>query len=398
VPRPLHENPKVVAKAKDLWRRHMEQTSIDADGRHNVYGLQGLLTRTCDESGETLVRRRRRRPSDGLPLPFQLELLEPDHLDESRDNWRTPSGGRVQAGIELDAISQRTGYWIWPQHPGEMFGQLEPSRFVPASEILHVYESKRPKQLRGVPRLAPVIIRARGLSEYEDASLLKQQISACLTLIVQDPASDPDPVPPGVTREKVVQELEPGARIDLGPGQTAAFSDPPASDNYADYVTANLRAIAAAAGVTYEALSGDWRNVNYSSARMGAQTSQQSIERFRWLVLVPQFLDPLWGWFVEAAQLAGELPMGEIGVRWTPPRRLILNPKEEVPGMRDQARAGLASISDLIRQDGQDPEEVWTELAADIKRLNALGLKVECDPAVPMRGGPAAPGDGAPPA
>jgi capsid protein len=56
--------------------------------------------------------------------------------------------------------------------------------------------------------------------------------------------------------------------------------------------------------------------------------------------------------------------------------------------MRDQARAGLSSISELIRQDGQDPEEVWTELSQDVARLAELGLKVECDPSTPLRGGP----------
>ena len=395
VPRPMHKDPALRKRALELWLEHCESTDIDSEGGLNVYGMQCLVARTIFESGEVLVRRRRRRPSDGCAIPLQLELLEPDHFDEARDNFQISGGGRIQSGIELDAIGARTAYWLFPQHPGDVLGSVAAARPVPASEILHVYKRVRAKQLRGIPALAAILLRLKDLDEYEDASLLKQKISACLTTFVTNLTDDA--TLPGPDGNPKTYELGPGAQWNLGAGEDVKFSDPPDSDNFSDFVATNLRAIASATGITYEALSGDWGKVNYSSARMGAQQTLRGIERFRWLTLAPQFLDPMWRWFIEAAQLAGKLPMTEeIGVRWTPPRRAILNPKDEVPGMRDQSRAGLTSISELIRQDGMDPEEVWTELESDRKRLAELGLAVEADPSTPMRGGPAQP-EGAPP-
>lgn len=51
---------------------------IDADGRFDGYGLQSLIARTVVESGAALVRKRPRFASDGLVVPLQLQVLEPD--------------------------------------------------------------------------------------------------------------------------------------------------------------------------------------------------------------------------------------------------------------------------------------------------------------------------------
>jgi lambda family phage portal protein len=401
VPTPVHPDKKLRAKVKALWEAHCEQTcDLDTDGKLNVYGLQALHVRTTFESGEVLVRRRRRGPKDmrdlELSLPFQLETLEPDHLDESRDRYLLPNGGRIQAGIQFGPIAQREGMWLFKQHPGEIMGMAEPSRFVPASELLHHHPVKRPKQLRGVPALHPVLIRLRDLDVYEDASLLKQQISACLTYFLEGDAGG-EVIMPGAGKAKAVEDLEPGAGVRLGPGETVKFSDPPASDNYADFVTSNLRAIAAATGMTYEALSGDYSKVNYSSARIASTNVMRAVERYRWHYLIPQVLNPLWRWFLEAAVLMGELPDVPIGVTWTPPRRQLYEPTKEVPGLRDEVRAGLKSLSEQIRESGRDPEEVWTQAAEDKKRMAELGLQFESDPAMPVRTGTPPPGD-APPA
>ena len=389
VPTFVAKDPKIAVDALDLWKAHCGTTAIDADGRLDLYGLQALAVRTIFESGEVLIRRRRRFASDGLPLPFQVELLEPDHLDETRDTFRTSSGGRIASGIQLSPIGAREGYWLFPDHPGELVWSGEASRFVPASEILHAYRLKRAKQLRGIPALAAVLAKLRDLDEFEDAALLKAKIAACLTAFVSDPAEGELPTTGVQTKNVIPESLEPGAIVNLPGGKSISFSTPPADATYPDFVRANLRAIAAGVGVTYEALTGDWSMVNYSSARMGWLQNARSVDRFRWNVLVTQALNPLAGWFTFAAVLSGKLPDVPIGVLWTPPRRAMLDPKTEVPARRDAVRAGFASPSEILREDGQDPEQVWKEAAADFAKLRALGLHYESDPAVALRGSPA---------
>jgi capsid protein len=53
----------------------------DADGQLNIYGIMELAVREMVEGGEVIVRRRPRRPGDGLAVPLQLQIMEGDQLD-----------------------------------------------------------------------------------------------------------------------------------------------------------------------------------------------------------------------------------------------------------------------------------------------------------------------------
>ena len=82
--------------ADKLWARFAE--ACDADGLTDFSGLQALIIRAMAESGECLVRIRERRSEDGLPVPLQLQLLEPDHLDAGKTG-DLPNGGFVVQGM-----------------------------------------------------------------------------------------------------------------------------------------------------------------------------------------------------------------------------------------------------------------------------------------------------------
>jgi capsid protein len=50
---------------------------------------------------------------------------------------------------------------------------------VPSSELLHVFEQRRPGAYTGVPWGAAVLLRARDIGDYESAEILKQKLAAC---------------------------------------------------------------------------------------------------------------------------------------------------------------------------------------------------------------------------
>ncbi len=138
------------------------------------------------ESGECLIRIRERRIEDGLPVPLQLQLLEPDHLDTGKTG-EISGGGFVVQGVEFDALGRRRAYWLYPVHPGEVAtfrkAQLASKR-VPADGVLHLFDRLRPGQVRGVPWFAPVILKLRDLDEYDDAELVRKKIEACFAAFV----------------------------------------------------------------------------------------------------------------------------------------------------------------------------------------------------------------------
>ena len=104
VPRPLARSDRANKKLGDLWRAWAETTACDADGLENFYGLQHKGVEAAGGDGEVLLRRRRRFSSDGLPVPLQIQMLEADFLDESKDGpigapstRKRPSARRTEA-------------------------------------------------------------------------------------------------------------------------------------------------------------------------------------------------------------------------------------------------------------------------------------------------------------
>src|SRR5450830_1462252 len=145
-----------------LWQEWSKVA--DADGVRNLGGLQAAAYRAMEQDGEVLVRLRARRPSDGLPVPLQLQLVEIDWLDSAKVG--SHGANTIINGIEYDPLGKRVAYWLFDQHPGEILGPRmarTSSSPVPAERIIHLFNPERPGQGRGFTRLAPVISRVRDL-------------------------------------------------------------------------------------------------------------------------------------------------------------------------------------------------------------------------------------------
>lgn len=358
-------------RLQTLWEQWGDTPSCDADGRYDFYGLEALVMRTVAESGECLIRRRWRKSEDSLPIPMQLQILEPDYLDVFKDG-PTATGYIIQ-GIEFDKIGRRVGYWLYPQHPGgrQGYGLAMPSVRIDAAEILHVYRADRPGQVRGVPWGTPAIVKLRDLADYEDALLLRQKLSACFTAFV----TDPEGVSSG--QVSIAESLEPGAIEILPPGKSIEFASPPAPSGTGEYTADVQRAIAAAFGITFEALTGNLQRVNFSSGRMGWIEMHRNVEAWQWHMLVPQMCSGVWGWFCDAAETKG---YERTEATWTPPRREMIDPSKEIRATIEAIRAGLMSLSEGLRKLGYDPATVLNEKASDQKLLDALGLVLDSDP------------------
>lgn len=373
---PKHSTKRKDAAAKALWKEWAETTACDADGQHTFYGLQALAMRAIVESGEVLIRKRPRRPGDGLPLPFQIQLLEPEHLDGSKD---VDLGGnrKISGGIEFDALGRRVAYWLYPVHPGESASGASnlTSTRVPASDVAHAYRIDQPGQRRGVPWPAPVMIDLKDLGDYERAQLLKQKIAACFAAFVVETEA------PELAQDQteLIETIEPGAVEILPPGRDIRFASPPSNDGYEPYVRQLLHKVAAGYGITYEALTNDYSQVNFSSGRMGWTEFHRNIDIWRWQMIIPQICDPVWRWFYEAAGVIGT-PLDGAEIVWTPPRREMIDPTKETDATKAAIRAGLKSWSEAVREQGEDPDAIAAELAEDIKRFDDLGLVLDSDP------------------
>jgi capsid protein len=96
-------------------------------------------------------------------------------------------------------------------------------------------------------------------------------------------------------------------------------------------------------------------------------------------MLVPQMLDPLAAWTLEAAAVAtGSTEPFRLG--WTPPRWEMLNPAEEIAAAKDAIRSGLSWLSEEQRVAGYDPEDVRAGILEDLAWLDANEVTLDVDP------------------
>jgi lambda family phage portal protein len=370
-------------RAAALWTQWAETTACDADGRDTFYGLQKLIMRGVAESGEMLVRRRIRRVEDGLPIPLQLQVLEPDFLDTTR-TMPLPTGGRIVQGVEFDPLGRRVAYWLFPEHPGSTFTNssmlLSPSNRIPASEILHIFSRTRAGQVRAATWLAALLLPAKDLDEYEDAQLMKQKIAACLAVITSDidgsgtplgTANDTDTTPG-------IDTIEPGAILNVPPGRNIEVVQPPSVAEYGAYVTAQDRKNAKGLGLSYEDYSGDYSNVNFSSARMARLEHYDNVYDWRWLLLIPQFCDPVWRWAMDAAAIMGlEQPPA---AAWTAPPMPMIEPDKEGLAYARNVRIGAITWAEMVRERGYDPDTVLEEIKTWNQKLDDAGVVLDSDP------------------
>jgi lambda family phage portal protein len=139
---------------------------------------------------------------------------------------------------------------------------------IPASEVLHIYRMDRLGQIRGEPWLSGVPLKVYELDQYDDAELVRKKTAAMFAGFITwlDPESNFMGEAEHNEQGVAMVGLEPGAMQLLDSGEDVKFSEP--SDvcgNYTAFIRQQLCSIAAGMGITYEQLSGDLTEVNYSS-------------------------------------------------------------------------------------------------------------------------------------
>lgn len=373
--------PKAGAFA-DAWKSWSETTACDADGRHDFAGLQALVARTVAESGECLIRRRWRRPEDGVPLNFQLQILEPDFLDTSKTVPASATSGGITQGVEFDRLGRRVAYWLFREHPGSANALANASYRIDARDVRHVFRATRPGQVRAATWFANVLLTFKDFDEFEDATLMKQKIAACLAVITSDVdgtgvalgTADDTSTPP-------VDTIGPGMVLNVPSGKTISVVNPPQAGDYGPYSEVQLRKIATGLGIAYEDLTGDYAGMPYSAARLSRLRHWARVDGWRWKMLIPQFCTPALEWAIEAGRMHGELPIdATVTYDWTAPPPPMIEPDKEALAIMRLKRAGAKSLTRSIIEMGEDPDLTFAEMAAENALLDSLGIVVDSDP------------------
>jgi lambda family phage portal protein len=363
----------------DLFAAWAEQCYVGSD--LGWWGVQDPIVRCWRVRGETLIRRRWRRIEDGYPVPLQIEVLEGDHLDTGATT--TPQqGGRVVAGVDFDGIGRRVGYWLSLAHPADSgyMGAGSAVVYVEARDLAHLYTMERPGQVRGVTHLAAIIEALSEIGEIRQAKRLKLWAEA--SIVAAKKLLEPEAPPPAEDDEGAqppddapMSKVGPVAVVNLLEGEELTFAQQTASPDLVELLRGEEKRVAVGAGVTYELMSGDLSDANYSSLRASSASHNLARAKERENHLQP-ILDRVVQWFVEAGQLAGKIGPGQKEWIWSRPRIAGVD-REQVEIDRVGLEMGTTSEIEIISARGDDWRKVLAERSQYQAEAARLGLTAD---------------------
>jgi lambda family phage portal protein len=363
------------------------------DSLQDFFTQQMLVCRNAVEAGEAFGRLRYRTAADlsptGLRVPLQIDLIEPEQLAF----WRMSGDGQiagniVRGGIEFDQIHQRVAYHFYREHPGD--SSIWPNAFevvrVPAESVLHVMEFQRGNQIRGITALAPILTALSDLDDFRDATRFQQKLGAYQfawreTMEPDDSGfvgkntAGNDVAPAGAQ----YVESQPGSvtMLDLNKQEKMGFyAHPGVSNTFEAFVRVELQTIATTMRVTYDMLTGDMNQVNYSSARIRLIAVRRQWKQFQRTVIEHQFCRPIWRAWLDAAALAGVIdaadylkrPEEYLSVEWLPQPWDWIDPVKDITATRMEIESCLTSREAVVKARGRDVEEVDAQIARDHER------------------------------
>jgi len=402
------------ATAEALWRSWANDPGLwcEAGRRVTMAGVFRLAFRTLLVEGDALALllwRPGRMAPGRARYATTVQLIDPDRLSNPQQRMDT---AELRGGVEVDDDGAAIAYHIRRAHLGDWWAagravqwdRIERETAWGRPIVVHCFESDRIGQHRGAGGvLKPVLSRAKMLARYEQVELQAAVLNAVFAAYIESPF-DRDLVGDSLAPEgelSAYQQMREGyhsaanirlnnARIPiLAPGEKIASvtAARPAS-NYPAFQAAALRHLAGALGTSYEQLSADYSQSNYSSARAALIETWKTLSRRRH-EFAQAFAAPIYGAFLEEAMDRGELPLPASApdfmqaraeyarCRWIGPGRGWVDPVKEPQGALMKIAGALSTLQhEAGESGGMDIEEILDQRALEIRMFQERGLPV----------------------
>lgn len=252
----------------------------------------------CFVAGGEVLATAEWMPKDGRPFRTAIQMVDTDRLG---DPVTIDHRIRIKGGVEQDAYGAPIAYHIRKRHPGDIrlttsdwldvwkWQRVQARKPWGRQMVLHIFESTRPEQSRGVAAMVTALTEMRMTKAFRKTELERAVVAATYAASIESdlPAGDAyaamgagDTNP---SMEWVNEYLDMvaqysggsknlhmnGAKIPIFPvGTHLKIQNPGANGPVGDkFEMSLLRHIAAALKVGYAQLSKDYSQVNYSSQR-----------------------------------------------------------------------------------------------------------------------------------
>lgn len=357
----------------DEWQRKVQEEfelwadSVDCDAarRNNFAELQQLAFMSWLMNGDVFATLPY-IPRPGQPYDLRVLLIEADRVCNPYD---APFDREISQGVETGPLGEVVAFHICSQYPFggqigkgarewkrvEAFGRATGRR-----NILHIMESERIGQGRGVPMLAPIIESVKQLGRYTDAELIAAVVSGLFTVFLSTESPD---VPPGEglihygdqvdAEDSNSVEMGNGAVVDLGPNGKVVTANPGRPNSvFEPFVAAICRQIGSSLEIPYELLIKHF-TASYSASR-AALLEAWKMFRMRRSWFVSDFCQPIYEELVTEGIAKGRIqapgfwndPLVRkawLAAEWYGPTQGQLDPLKEVSAAKVRVEEGFST-------------------------------------------------------
>ena len=421
-----HETLGLSAQQAKAWQKHTERefalwandkAACDAIGMNDFTSLQQLALISWLMSGDVFALFQRREGNWLRPYSLRIHLIEADRVRTPSDmgaglipltEGKNPTNGnRIFDGVEVDASGMVAAYYVHNTYPWQITSEPEKHQRIEAygertglPNILHIMNSERCDQYRGITYLAQVIEPLLQLNRYERSALTAAMIQCFFTAWVTTEAGAsglpfnevgggdiggiPLENPSGISSSPNELEMGEGTINILQPGEKVTFGNPTMPvTGFDSFVKTYCKLVGAGLGIPYDVLIKEY-NSSYSSARAALLDAWEDF-RMRRAWFVSDFCQPVYEmWLSEAVALGRVKAPGFFSdpllraawcnARWIGPVQGSLDPLKE-------AKAAVLLIQNALKTHGQSAREMgggdWDEnveiVADENRRLEAAG-------------------------
>jgi len=391
------------AKTRREWKLWSESRDCDAARTLTFAGQQALALRSVLESGDVIALTPNIKRSSS-PYELTIQLIEADRLSNPSHRMDTK---RLAGGVEMDKNGAPIFYHISSQHPGAFnrtgmkwykwraYGEKTGRR-----NVLHLFEKKRPGQVRGVPYLAPVIEQLKQIARYTENELSAAVIAAAFAVFVKMDPEAFDEMFNSDAKEALIKNakqwngsIESGKAVNLLPGESIETANPGRPNSEFDpFMTAILKQIGMALEIPFEVLTMHFQS-SYSASR-AALLQAWRIFNGRRTWLAQEFCQPVYELFLTEAIALGRIhapgffadPLTRAAwckAQWIGDGPGSLDPVKEVTAAAKRLDIGITTLdAESVLYDGQPWENKHRQQVKERKeRLDGGLIDDNKDPA-----------------
>lgn len=417
-----------------LWAG--KKQNCDALGLNNFESLQQLALKAWLMSGDVFALVKRYPATPLNPYTLRLHIVEADRactptkygggytesgfIEGKIPEGEPGAGHTVYDGVEVDENGRVVAYHISNTYPGQITGEVQKWHRIEAygkktglPNILHIMDSERPDQYRGVPYLAQVIEPLLQLRRYTESELMAALVQSFFTAWIEtetDPSDTPfnevgagdiaginadgGAISDNISDDENEYEMGPGTVTHLAPGEKVNFGNPNIpTAGFETFVKTLCKLIGSALELPYDVLIKEF-NSSYSAGR-GALLEAWEAFKMRRSWFVNDFCQPVYELFLAEAVALGRLkavgfytdPLlreAWCGARWIGPVQGSLDPKKEAEAALMLTGHAIKTHDQVTREmSGGDWEENVDQLARENELLAASGSSPSQESAAP---------------